>query len=137
MIKLEFSRHQIAALFLISGFLMGATVTYFGEDVNSIGSEEAGERAVSLLEKQNNQELEIINVQTESNLYRVDISNQNDQLSTFYVTKDGSKLTREMVDIEQIRSTLNTREEFSNCLSERVVMYGNMSQQQTQYRYSF
>jgi hypothetical protein len=132
----DLSQRQTLAVFLVAGIAIGASATYVSLDAEGVSKQEAAQEVVSTLEAQTGQELELINVKAESGLYRVDIKDSNDRLSTFYVTRDGSLVTGSMTDLQETKELATARRQFSNCLQDRnVVMFGNRSQQETQAQF--
>ncbi len=132
---LNFSQRQMLATFLVVGLAIGAAATYALTGLDSISEDQAGEKVISTLEQQTDQELELIRVESENELYRVDVRTPDDRLSTFYVTRDGSMLAPEnaLTDIDRATQVMAAQEDFAECLDENnVVMYGNIAQQETQ-----
>lgn len=128
----KLSRMQMFSFFLITGLVVGAAGTYLLIDSDGVPKQEVGQQVVTTVEAQTGQDFEIINVKTENGLYRVDVSNSEDELSTSYVTKDGALITDSVADFQQTRELAVARRQLSNCLGEReVVMFGNASQQET------
>jgi len=120
------------ALFLISGVILGMTVGFLATQTQQISQQQAAEKLVSTLEAQSGQQLEVVSTSTENGLYRIDISDQNDQLSTYYVTKNGRMTSSGMTDLDQLRLTIAAQQNFTTCLSDKnAVLYGNSSQRAT------
>lgn len=129
----DFSRKQVIVAFLAAGMLAGAGAAYLGLNADKIPQKQAGQQVVTTLEAQTGQNLELINVESESGLYKVNVRDSNDQVSTFYVTKDGSKIASNVADLGQTRRVALARNSLSQCLQDRnVVMFGNISQRETQ-----
>lgn len=122
-------RQVLMVSLLIAGVLVGGVATYLGTNMNQVSSQKAGENVVSTLERQTGQQYELVRVENQDGLYRVDVTGANDQLQTYFVTKNGKMLTSTLTDMEQVNNLLDAREDFSNCMTDRgVVMYGNSTQ---------
>lgn len=124
---------SLVGLFLIStGIFLGSNLNYFSIDGQSISEDHAAQDLVSLLETRSGQEYEVVSVKTENDLYKIDVSDQQNQLSTYYITKNGEMMTNEMTEFEQLKNTVEAQRGFSNCLANKnTVMYGNSSQRAT------
>jgi hypothetical protein len=120
-------------VFLFAGFVVGAGAVFVGLSGDQVSAQEAGENLVSTLEAQSGNSYSVLNTESSHGLYRVDIRNPDDQVETYYVTKDGSNVSQSLGSLERIRETANERNKLSNCLERKnVVMFGNISQRQTQ-----
>lgn len=129
----ERSRQKSIA-FLVSGLLIGGVVVFLGLNMGNVDSQEAAQDLVSTLEQSSGQDLELVGVQEENGLYRVQVSDQNNQLSTYYMTKDGQLIAQDagFTDFNQFKQQVSAQADFSQCMSERdVVMFGNQTQRST------
>jgi hypothetical protein len=120
--------------FLLAGLALGAILVFLGANYSSINSDQASKDLVSALEQSTGQNLEIVSSTEENGLYKIQIKNQNDQLSTYYITKNGELVAQDssFTDFGQFKNTIEAQAQFSNCMSERdVVMFGNQSQRAT------
>lgn len=127
-----FSRQQLIASFLFVGLVLGGVAVYLGLNIGQVSKNEAAEKVVSTLEKQSGQDLELLNVESVNGLYKVDLKTQENQVTTYYITKDGARLTTVLADLDRINKVLDARKSFSECLSmNNVTLYGNISQQET------
>lgn len=133
MVDIDYSRKtMIMVSLLLAGTVIGGSVSYLYVNSGNVSSQQAGEKLVSTLEKQSGQDLELVRVQDQSGLYKVDVKNSNDQLQTFYVTKDGRRIATQLGDLDRISRTVDAQREFNQCLNDRnVVLYGNATQQRT------
>lgn len=124
---------SLASLSLILvGVFLGSNLNYFSLDSQSISEDHASQDLVSLLETRSGQEYEVVSVKTENDLYKIDVSDQQNQLSTYYVTKNGEMITNGMTEFKQLKSTVDAQRGFSNCLANKnTVIYGNSSQRAT------
>lgn len=119
-------------LFLVSGVVLGLTAGFLAAQTPQISQEQASQKLVSTLEAQSGQQLEVVSTKTENGLYKIDVSDQNDQLSTYHVSKDGRMVSSGMNDLDQLRLTIAAQQQFVGCLANRsAVMYGNSSQRAT------
>ncbi|MFB6213618.1 MAG: hypothetical protein ABEJ07_03600 [Candidatus Nanohaloarchaea archaeon] len=136
MVDLELSnlsRRQALVSFLVAGLLVGAGLTFLGMNLDKVSKQQAGQEVVSTLEAQTGQDLELLNVEKRSGLYVVNVRGQNNQVSTFYVTQDGSTVATSVSSLDQTRRLANARSTLSSCMQQRnVVMFGNISQRETQ-----
>jgi hypothetical protein len=117
---------------MIIGFGIGVGVTALAPSITQQG-DKAGQELISFLENQSNQDLELVKTEERSGMYEVQISNEDNQLTTYYVTRDGKLYTSSMRNITNVRENLNQIRNFQSCLEDSgVVMYGNASQRTTQ-----
>jgi len=123
----------VIGLFLIStGVFLGSNLNYFSIDGQSVSEDRASQDLISLLETRSGQEHEVVSVKTENDLYKIDVSDPQNQLSTYYITRNGEMITNGMTDFEELKNTVDAQREFSNCLANKnTVMYGNSSQRAT------
>lgn len=118
--------------FLVAGMLFGLTIGFFASQTQQVSADQASQKLLTTLESQSGQQLEVVNTRTENGLYRIDVSNSQNELSTYHVTKDGRLVSAGMNDLDQLRQTIAAQQQFVGCLSERgVALYGNSSQQAT------
>ncbi len=123
---------QRNALLLTAGLIIGISGTFAALEVDT-NRDEISRDVVTVLEDSTGQDVELVNFEEENGLYRADMKDSSNQLVTYYVTKDGEKLSQNMVDLDEVRKATEARKEFSSCLEDRnVTMYGNASQQATQ-----
>lgn len=121
-----------AALFLIAGTIFGLTAGFLAAQSSQVSKQQASQELVSTLEAQSGQQLEVVNVRSENGLYRIDISDSQNQLNTYYVTKNGRMASESMSNLQQLRQTIDIQKRFVGCLSDRdATLYGNSSQQET------
>lgn len=121
-----------AASFLLSGIFIGAVIVYLALSMNAVGGDTAAQNLVPVLENQSGQNLEVVNVEREKGLYRLDLRGSKDRLLTYYVTEDGSSFTRSITSIRSLDEAVKAREDFRDCLENKgVVLYGNLSQRLT------
>jgi bacterioferritin-associated ferredoxin len=126
------SINKKTALFLIAGTFLGLTVGFLAAQTPQISEQQASQKLVSTLEAQSGQQLEVVNTETENGVYKIDISDSEDQLSTYHVTKDGRMVSAGMSDLDQLRQTVAAQQQFAGCLANKsAVLYGNSSQQAT------
>lgn len=130
---LDFSNRNILIVsFLVAGLIIGGTSTYLYMTADEIGEEEAANKIIETVEQQSGESLELVNVETESGLYKIDLRTSENTLSTFHITKDGKMFSNAMQDIDEMNNVLNAQQEFYTCLEENnVVLYGNMEEQAT------
>lgn len=122
----------VGIFLILIGVFLGSNTSFLDLDSQSISQDQAADNLVSLLETQSGQEYEIVSVQSENDLYKIDISDSENQLSTYYVTRNGEMMTNSMNEFQELESTVEAQRSFSNCLSDRdAVMYGNTSQRST------
>ncbi len=125
------SGNLMMVLILVAGLLIGGAAAYLGTNMDNVSSQQAGEKVVSTLER-TGQQVELVRVEEQDGLYRVDVSDNNNQLQTYFVTKNGRMMTTALTDIEQVNNVIDAQEEFSQCLQDKnVVMYGNATQAPT------
>ena len=74
---------------VLAGVFLGSNLQYFSISDQSISEDSAAQELVSLLENRSGQEYEVVSVKTENNLYKIDLSDSQNQLSTYYLTKSG------------------------------------------------
>lgn len=119
---------------ILTGVLTGALLTVGATELVDTGPDAQVQEFISGLETSSGQELELVNLNEENGLYRAQISNQDDQLTTYYLTKNGELVIEEsgVTNLQQFSQQVNARANFTGCMAERnVVMYGNSSQQET------
>lgn len=116
---------------LVAGALVGGGAAYLSMNSGGVSADEAGEIVASTLQNQTGVNYDVVNVEEQSGMYRVQVS-VNNQLQTYFVTKDGKLLANQLTDIEQVRQLMADQRQVSNCLNEEgAVLYGNLSQQAT------
>lgn len=119
---------------LLLGLLIGSALTAGAEKLSASSGEAAAQELISTLEKSSGQDFELVTLEKQNGLYQAQIKNQQDQLTTYYITEDGSSIIQEsgITNLKQFSSRVDAQAEFSNCMAEKdVVMYGNLSQQET------
>lgn len=117
---------------LVAGALVGAGSAYVGMNQGGVSKQKAAETVANTLSDQTGVNHEVVNVEEANGLYKVQL-NQNNQLQTYYVTKDGKMVTGQMTDLEQVQQTIETQNNVQECLNnENAVLYGNLTQQPTQ-----
>jgi len=122
-----------SAAFLAAGLVIGASIMFLGLNSDVVSKESSANKLVSVLEKQSGTDLEIVNVKEEKGLYRADIKDSENQLSTYYITRDGESFTQSISNIGELDTALDAQANFSNCLENKnVVLYGNISERTTQ-----
>lgn len=121
--------------FLTAGILTGVVLTsLFTGGMMTDNGEESAQELIDTLETSSGQELELVNLEEQNGLYRAQIKDQNDQLSTYYITKNGELIMQEsgVTNLRQFSQRVNAQSEFTGCMEEKeVMMYGNVSQQET------
>ncbi|MFB6208720.1 MAG: hypothetical protein ABEJ56_01125 [Candidatus Nanohaloarchaea archaeon] len=120
-------------LILFFGLLVGGTAAYLAPDLGSSPSQAATELA-STLEKSSGQSYEVVKTEENNGLYRIQLRTQNDQLVTYFMTKDGSQVIPEggLTDFQQFQRRVSATSEFASCLSSKnVIMFGNISRRAT------
>ncbi|PSG98912.1 MAG: hypothetical protein BRC29_02165 [Nanohaloarchaea archaeon SW_7_43_1] len=120
--------------FLVSGLILGSVVVFLSLNAGTVGSEEAAQDLVSTLEQSSGQDLEVVNVEESNGLYKVEVKDGNNQLSTYYMTRDGEMIAQDtaMTNFPEFRQQVSAQTNFSSCLEdEGVVMFGNRSQRST------
>lgn len=120
------------AIFIITGVLFGATLGFLAAQNQQISKQQASQKLVSTLEAQSGEQLEVVNVKRENGLYKIDVSNSQDQLSTYHMTQDGRLISSEMSNLDQLRQRIAVQQQVTSCLSNQgAVLYGNSSQRAT------
>lgn len=130
---LSFGDIDVLAIgFLLSGLIIGSTGVFLYVNSGNISPDRAGEDLVSTLERQSGQNLELVNVKKENGLYRVQVKDSQDQLSTYYMTENGKMAATQMVDLPQLNAVLDAEKKFTQCMTDKnVKLYGNQSQRAT------
>lgn len=130
-VKNNFNKKSLT--FLFSGLIIGAVAVFLTLNAGNVSGEQAAQDLVSTLEQSSGQDLELINVQESNGLYQVRIQDSNNQLATYYITKDGQMVSQEtgMTNLPEFKQQVSAQVNFSECLEQEVVMYGNQSQQAT------
>jgi hypothetical protein len=75
------------AIFLIAGVAFGLTAAFLTGQVQHISEGQASQKLISTLEAQSGQQLEAVSIKSENGLYKIDLSDSQNQLSTYHVTK--------------------------------------------------
>lgn len=120
--------------FLFSGLLLGAVLVFIGMNQGNVSGERIAQDLESTLEQSTGQSLEIINIDRQNGLYRVQLRDSENQLTTYYMTRDGELVAQEsgFTDFNDFRRRVSAQASFSDCMSDReVVMFGNSSQRAT------
>lgn len=134
-LEVKDSFNRTTGIFLIAGFLSGAVLTGLVTGGFMTGSgQTAANNMISTLEQSSGQDFELVSLDRRNGLYRAQIKNQNDQLTTYYITENGEMILQEsgLTDLSQLKQTVDAQAEFTGCMADRnVVMYGNTSQQET------
>lgn len=120
-------------VFLV-GIVIGGLVFFVGSDAAFTSGDQVAQDLISTLEQSSGQELELINVDEQNGLYRAQIRNQDDELTTYYMTKNGEMVAQEsgLTNFSEFNNTVSAQADFSQCLEDRgVVMFGNQSQRST------
>jgi hypothetical protein len=129
--RIEKSKYSEIGFFII-GLLLGAALLTGYQALNINETNPEG-NLISYLENQSNQTYEVLNREKIGALYEIQVTNEEDQLTTFYVSKDGNRFTQNLQSIELLRERNQALTDFSNCLSgSNTIMFGNSSQQSTQ-----
>lgn len=119
--------------FLLVGILIGAVAVFAAMSYDVESGEDVAENLAQVLENQTGQQLDVVNVERDKGMFKVDLRTADNQLSTYYVTNGGSSFTQNLINIGNLRSSVEARNSFRNCLVDRNVrLYGNISQQPTQ-----
>lgn len=122
----------VIAGFLAAGLAVGGAATYVGTSMGGMSGQAAGEKIASTLEDSTGGEYEVVDVRKKSGLFEVRLTNSDNNLQTYYVTKDGKFLSGSLTNLDEVRTTINTRNEVNSCLnSKNAVLYGNITQQPT------
>jgi len=130
--KDSFDRKSLS--FLISGLILGSVTVFLSINAGTVTGEEAAQDLVSTLEQSSGQDLEVVNVEESNGLYKVEVKDGNNQLSTYYMTRDGEMVAQDtaMTNFPEFRQQVSAQANFSSCLEEEgVVMFGNQSQRST------
>lgn len=128
----DLSPRQSVAVFLVAGLVAGAGATYLALNYDNVSKRAAGQKVVETLEAQTGNDFSLLNVETEAGLYKVNIRSANDQVSTFYVTRDGQMVASSVSDLDRLRRLALARTNLATCMQQRdVVMFGNASQPET------
>jgi hypothetical protein len=121
----------MVVVFLIAGVLVGGSAAYLGMNNGDISKQQAGQMVADTLANSTGTSYEVVKVESQNGLYHVRLSVDN-QLQSYYVTKNGKMLATQMTDLEQARQTINQQNRVSQCLQDKgAVLYGNVSQQPT------
>lgn len=118
----------------IAGLMIGGSIFYLGPNFAMGSGDQVAQDLISTLEQSSGQELELINVDERNGLYRAQIRNQDDELTTYYMTKNGKMIAQEsgLTNFSEFNNTVSAQADFSQCLEDRgVVMFGNQSQRST------
>lgn len=121
-------------VFLLTGLLIGSVAVFLGTSYTAADQEGTAQQLVSTLEQSSGQNLELIKTEEENGLYRIQVRDQQDRLSTYYMSRDGQLVAQggSFTNFEQFRQQVSAQSEFSGCLQDRnVVMFGNQSQRGT------
>lgn len=121
-------------LLLAIGFVVGAALITAATNFTESSPDTATQEFISSLEKSSGQELELVSLDEENGLHKAQIKNQDDQLTTYYLTGNGELVIEEsgVTGLQQFSQQVDARANFTGCMAEKnVVMYGNASQQET------
>lgn len=117
---------------LLIGFVIGFSAFYMVGSIEDVSEESASNQLVEVMQNVTDQEYEVVNIDSEAGLYRVNLRTEDDTLETFHVTKNGEMFAPEMQNFEEIKQINQDREEFYSCLEEnQVVIYGNLEEEET------
>lgn len=132
-IKNKFDRRT--AVYLVLGILIGSALTIsLTGDILTNNEQSSAKNLVSTLEKSTGQDLELVKVDEQNGMYRAQIKNSEDQLSTYYISKNGEIVVEEsdVTYLKNFSQRVDALAEFTDCLAEKnVTMYGNLSQRET------
>lgn len=121
----------LAITFLVAGALVGGASAYVGMGFDDMSKQKAGEMVAETLSDQTGNTYEVVKVEETNGLYEVQVSSNN-QLQTYYVTKDGKRFSGQMANLTQVRQTVAMQNEVATCLENKnAVLYGNITQQPT------
>ena len=121
-------------IFLVVGVLLGSVSSYLVLESENVDGMAAATQLERTLEAQSGQQLEIVNVKDQNSMYKVDLKDQQNQLTTYYITKNGQLTVRSdsVSNLNQLTLTVVAQQQFTNCLaSKNVTLYGNASQRAT------
>lgn len=121
-------------VFLVAGILVGSVVVFLSLNQGTVNQENLADQLKDTLEQSTGDNLEIVNTETENGLHKIQLRNQEDQLSTYYVTKNGQLLAEEsgFTNFADFRQRISAQTSFSECLTDnQVIMFGNQSQRST------
>lgn len=114
------------------GLVLGIALL-FGFQSLDIGNQDPTEELIPFLENQTGQDLEVITTEEAGEFYEVQVRDSQDNLLTYYVSKDGKTFTQNMQNIDSIRQRGEALIDFRNCLSNSgTIMFGNGTQRATQ-----
>ncbi len=104
------------------------------EDYKS--GEDVAQTVLETYQKSNpNAELNILSVDEVNDLYRIRISTGGEEgtYQTVYATKDGNKISQEVLDLEEINMLIDRRIDFFDCLRENNVrIFGAIEAEDTE-----
>lgn len=122
----------VLAGMLVVGLAIGGAATFVGTSGGGVSPQEAGEKVASTLEDSTGNAYEVVDVEETSGMYRVRLSS-NGNLQNYFVSLDGKLLSPTMTDLDQVRQTIDTRQQVNTCLEgkEEAALYGNLSQRPT------
>lgn len=115
------------------GIGAGAGTGFFATSTS--GGQAAGQNVLSALEAQTGQDLELLKVNKEQGMFRVDVRTQNDQVQTYYTSPTGDLFFSEgsATNPDTLITAVNQRQQLGSCLERKqATLYGNISQRATQ-----
>lgn len=121
------------ALVLAVGVAAGTGTGFFAASPS--GGQAAGQDILTALETQTGQELELLQVEREQGMFRVDVRTANDQIQTYYSSTTGDLFFTEAsaTDPQAVTTIARQRQQLGNCLRRKdATLYGNVSQRATQ-----
>lgn len=130
----EYINTQTLAL-ILTGVLIGGGITLAADMQSGNADRQAiAQDLVDTLETSSGQQLEVVKTSETNGLYKIQLSNSDNQLSTYYITKDGEMLLQEssVTNFRNFTRTVEAQSQFTGCMAEEnVAFYGNASQRAT------
>ncbi len=115
------------------GLAAGAGTGFFAASPG--GGQAAGQEVVSALEAQSGQNLELLKVERQEGMFKVDVRTQDDQIQTYYTSPTGNLFFTEgsATNPDTLTTVSRQKQQLGSCLRKKqATMYGNVSQQATQ-----
>lgn len=112
--------------FFIAGLVLGVFLPVDVPVNDSPDGYEVSQNVLETFSKNNpDSELEVLNVERESGLYKIRLSTGQDEgtFQTVYATKDGELVTTEVINLDEMREMIDKRIDFLDCLRENNVRF--------------
>jgi hypothetical protein len=122
----------VGAGLVAAGILIGGIGVFHHLNMDGVSAEEAGDKVVSTLEAQTGNGYSVLSTEKDHGVYIVDVQRPDERVATYYVTRDGARISSNLNNLNRLESVAVSRKNLSSCMQQKnVVFFGNISQRRT------